>query len=58
VLRVLERLSDDDLNQLAEILEDRDILDLANGLEVLRVAKKLLAHPRLAAKLAKPLLEL
>lgn len=58
VLRVLERLSDDDLNQLAEILEDKDILDLANGLEVLRVAKKLLAHPRLAAKLAKPLLEL
>ena len=56
VLRALENLSDEDLNLLAEILEERDIIDLANGLEILRVAKKLLRHPRLAAKLAKPLL--
>jgi len=56
VLRVLENLSDDDLNLLAEVLEGRDIIDLANGLDVLRVARKLLKHPRLAVKLAKPLL--
>jgi len=49
-------LSDEDLNLLAEVLEERDIIDLANGLEILRVAKKLLRHPRLAVKLAKPLL--
>jgi len=56
VLKVIEKLSDEDLNQLAEILDERDIIDLANGLEVVRVAKKLLLHPRLAVKLAKPLL--
>lgn len=56
VLRALERLSDDDLNQLAEVLEDRDIVDLANGLDIARVAKKLLVHPILAARLAKYLL--
>jgi len=56
VLRLLEKLGDNDLNELAKILEDRDIIDLANGLNVARVAKKLLLHPRLAAKLAKPLL--
>ncbi len=56
VMRVLETLSDDDFNMLADILEDQDIIDLANGLNVLRVARKLMLHPRLAAKLAKPLL--
>ena len=56
VLRVLEKLGDEDLNQLAEILDEQDIIDLANGLDVVRVAKKLLLHPRLAVKLAKPLL--
>ncbi|RLI42665.1 hypothetical protein DRO64_06155 [Candidatus Bathyarchaeota archaeon] len=55
-LRVLERLNDDDLNALAEILEDKDILDLANGLDVARVARKVLKHPKLAIKLAKPLI--
>ena len=56
-LRIFERLSDEDLNQLAEILEDRDIIDLANGLNIVRVARKLMAHPKLALKLARPLLE-
>jgi len=55
-LRILEELSDEDLNVLAEVLEDRDIVDIANGLNVARVARKLMAHPRLAIKLAKPLL--
>ena len=57
VLRVLENMSDEELNLLAEVLEDQDILDLANGLDVLRVARKLLGHPLLAVKLAKPLLQ-
>jgi len=56
VLRLLEKLGDDELNELAKVLEDKDIIDLANGLNVARVAKKLLLHPKLAAKLAKPLL--
>ena len=56
VMRILETLSDDDFNMLADILEDQDIIDLANGLNVLRVARKLMLHPKLAAKLAKPLL--
>jgi len=55
-LRILEELGDEDLNVLAEVLEDRDIVDIANGLNVARVARKLMAHPRLAIKLAKPLL--
>jgi len=56
VMRILEKLGDEDLNMLADVLEDQDIIDLANGLNILRVAKKLMLHPRLAAKLAKPLL--
>jgi len=56
VLRVLEKMSDEELNLLAEVLDERDIIDLANGLDVLRVAKKLLRHPLLAMKLAKPIL--
>ncbi|MEM4501464.1 MAG: NAD(P)/FAD-dependent oxidoreductase [Thermofilaceae archaeon] len=58
VLRVIEGLSDEDLNELAEILDDEDIVDLANGLNVGRVARKLISHPRLAVKLAKQLLSI
>lgn len=58
VLRIFERLSDDDLNELAELISDEDIVDLANGLNVGRVARKLLSHPRLAAKLARQLLNI
>ncbi len=58
VLRVIEGLSDADLNELADILDDEDIIDLANGLNVGRVARKLLSHPRLAVKLAKQLLSI
>ncbi len=57
VMRILEKMSDDELNTLAEILGEEDILDLANGMNVARVAKKLLKHPLLALKLAKPLLQ-
>jgi len=55
-LRIFEKLSDDDLNLLADMLEDRDIIDLANGLDIMRVARKLASHPGLAARIAKSLL--
>lgn len=55
-LTVLEKLSDDDLNRLAEVLTGADVLDLANGTNVERVAKKLLAHPVLAVRVAMALL--
>jgi digeranylgeranylglycerophospholipid reductase len=58
VLGIIERLSDEDLNELAEVLDDEDIVDLANGLNVGRVARKLLSHPRLAVKLARQLLNI
>ncbi|MEM4467286.1 MAG: NAD(P)/FAD-dependent oxidoreductase, partial [Nitrososphaerota archaeon] len=56
VLRVVEKLSDSELNMLAEILSDQDILDLANGLDIVRVAKKLASHPIFAIKLVKAIL--
>lgn len=55
-LTVLEKLSDDDLNKLAEVLTGADVLDLANGTNIERVGKKLLAHPILAARVAMALL--
>ncbi len=57
-MRALEKLSDDDLNLLAETIDDRDIIDLSNGLNVSRVARKLLRHPVLASKLARSLIGL
>jgi digeranylgeranylglycerophospholipid reductase len=56
VMQAIENLSDDDLNRLQTILGGDDILDLANGLEIRKVAKKMLAHPALAIKLARSLL--
>lgn len=55
-LRVLERLSDDDLNELASILVPQDVLDLANGSDIARVAGKFLKHPMFSLKIAKALL--
>jgi len=55
-MRVLENLPDEDLDELADILSAEDILDLANGLDIRKVALKLLSHPRLAFKIAKALL--
>ncbi len=55
-MRVLERLSDQDFDELADVLADTDILDLANGFDIKRVALKLLSHPRLAISVAKALL--
>ncbi len=56
-MRIFEKLSDDDLNQLAGILTGEDVIDLANGQNIERVGKKLLSHPALALRVAKALLQ-
>ncbi|HDN02254.1 MAG TPA: NAD(P)/FAD-dependent oxidoreductase [Candidatus Bathyarchaeota archaeon] len=55
-MRVFEKLGDEDFNMLANILTAEDIINLANGINILKTATKLLKHPVLAAKLARPLL--
>lgn len=55
-LHVIEKLSDEELNQLAEILSPQDIVSLANGENVAHVATKLLKHPIFSIKIAKALL--
>lgn len=55
-MRAVEKLTDDELDTLAKIFQADDILDLANGMDIGRVAKKLLSHPVLAVKLARQLL--
>jgi len=54
-MRTMEKLSDDDLNELASVLTGEDVMDLANGLNTVRVAAKLLKHPSFALKVAKAL---
>ncbi|MFQ6135298.1 MAG: geranylgeranyl reductase family protein [Nitrososphaerales archaeon] len=55
-MQAIEKLNDSELNILQEVLKADDILDLANGIELKRVAKKLLTHPIFAVKLARWLL--
>lgn len=55
-MRVFERLGDEDLNQLADVLDYEDVLNLANGIEIGKVAMKLMKHPILASKVARALL--
>jgi 2,3-di-O-geranylgeranylglyceryl phosphate reductase (EC 1.3.99.-) len=55
-MRVFERLSDEDLDELAGILGPQDVVDLANGLNLRSVAAKLITHPRLAARVARALI--
>jgi digeranylgeranylglycerophospholipid reductase len=55
-LRAVERLSDEDLNELAGLLSQDDVLDLANGLDITRVAAKLIRHPLLGLRLARALM--
>ncbi|MGB9786991.1 MAG: geranylgeranyl reductase family protein [Infirmifilum uzonense] len=55
-LNVIEKLSDEELNQLAEILSPEDVVNLANGENVVQVATKLLRHPIFSLKVAKALL--
>jgi digeranylgeranylglycerophospholipid reductase len=56
VLRVIETLPDDDLNVLGDLLSGEDIIDLANGLDVKRVAAKLMLHPMVAVRIASRLI--
>ncbi|MEM3109278.1 MAG: NAD(P)/FAD-dependent oxidoreductase [Candidatus Bathyarchaeia archaeon] len=55
-LRVIENLSDEDLNTLASLVNGRDVVNLANGENLEGVAKKLMRHPTLALKVAYSLL--
>ena len=55
-LHVIERLSDDDLNALVDILEPQDIINLVNGSDIAAVAAKFLRHPLFGLKIAKALL--
>lgn len=55
-MRVFEKASDEDFNQLQEILNESDILDLANGFDFSKVASKLMKHPVLAIKIGARLL--
>lgn len=55
-LRLIEKLEDSELNQLAEILTGEDIVDLASGFNVERVGKKLQSYPEFAARLGEALL--
>ncbi len=55
-MRVFERLSDNDLNELANVLDYEDVINLANGIEIGKVAMKLMKHPVLATKVARALL--
>jgi digeranylgeranylglycerophospholipid reductase len=55
-MRVFEKLNDNDLNELANILDYEDIVNLANGIEIGKVAMKLMKHPALATKVARALL--
>jgi digeranylgeranylglycerophospholipid reductase len=56
VLKALEKLNDEELNMLADILDGQDIIDLANGINTTRVAMKLMKHPLFALKIAKMIL--
>jgi digeranylgeranylglycerophospholipid reductase len=51
----MEQLSDEDLNQLADLLDSKDILDLANGFDIARVGRMFLRHPLFSLKIAKAL---
>ncbi len=55
VLDAVEKLSDDELNMLGEVLSGDDVVDLANGLDVGKVASKLMHHPIFALKMASKL---
>jgi len=56
VMRFLERLSDDELNSLADVLRPDDIVKLANGENVFSVARRLLRHPGISYKLARAII--
>jgi digeranylgeranylglycerophospholipid reductase len=55
-MRVFEKVTDDEFNQLADILTAEDVLNLANGINIRKTVQKLLGHPILAVKIAHKLL--
>lgn len=55
-LRLVEKFTDREMNQLAEIFTGQDIVDVANGLNTRKVGTKLLKHPYFALRLGKALL--
>ena len=55
-LKVIEGLSDNDLNSLADVFSPEDVVNLANGIDIVTPALKLLKHPVLALKVGRRLL--
>jgi len=55
--RAIEELSDRELDALAKAISPEEVVDLANGINMLTIAKKLLKHPMLGVKLAMVLLK-
>ena len=56
VLKIIQKLHDDDFNKLATIINGQDILNLANGTNTNAVVWKLIMHPIFTMKLAYRLL--
>lgn len=56
IMRFLEKLSDEELNQLRDVLMPDDIVKLAGGEDIKKVALRLLKYPGIAFKLAKAIL--
>lgn len=56
VLESFERLSDEDLNIIADYLEGQDLVEMANGFSPTRAIGLLVRHPVLAIKVAYQLL--
>ena len=56
VLKAIETMTDEHLNMLGSLISGDDVIDLANGLDIGRVASKLMRHPLLAMKIASKLL--
>jgi digeranylgeranylglycerophospholipid reductase len=52
VLGAIDKLNDEELNLLSTLITDEDIVDLANGLNIKRVAAKLMKNPIVAMKIA------
>jgi len=55
-LESFERLSDEDLDIIADYLEGQDLVEMANGFKPTRAAGLLVRHPILAIKIAYQLL--
>lgn len=53
IMRVLETLTDEELNALAEILSEADIVDIAVKVDIKPIVTKVMKNPKLAVKFAK-----